>query len=66
MTGTKPVLPMPADVYRTLTDALKTEEEEWGVNAETANARQWLKDLADFWPSLVDVPEGVDNKAISE
>lgn len=53
------LLPMPSDIERTLLDALKTEEEEWGVSAETVNARIWLQALRDYWPTMPDL-EGKD------
>lgn len=53
------LLPMPADIYRTLLDALKTDEEEYGRSAENVNARIWLKALRDYWPTMPDL-EGRD------
>lgn len=37
------LLPMPADIYRTLLDALDVDEEEYGKSAENVNARIWLQ-----------------------
>lgn len=38
-----PGVMIPADIKRTLLDALKTEEEEYGETAETVNARLWVE-----------------------
>lgn len=46
------LLPMPADIYRTLLDTLKTDEEEYGRSAENVNARIWLKALRDYSKTL--------------
>jgi hypothetical protein len=56
----KPIFPMPREVYQELHSGLDELDDSYGKTAEAANAREWLNDLARHWPNLIGVPDGRD------
>jgi hypothetical protein len=52
--------PLTTTIRHTLLRCLATEEYEYGRHSDIDDAREFIQELARFWPSLEQVPEGVD------
>lgn len=53
------LLPIPRPIYQELMSGLDELDFAYGKTAESVNARHWLKELSDQWPSMPDL-EGKD------